>query len=148
MLGDEEIIEKVSLAKQSIDACSSSFGQVVAYDYLELNLIDDYLKKMRKIYKDKKDFMIKMIKENLPDEIKFTNPDGGFFIYLYLPENIGAEEVLKKSFEEKVAFVTGEPFHIDPLIGDKHIRLSFSNSTFKEIEKGIEVIGRVIKSFM
>ncbi len=148
MIGDEEIIEKASLAKQSIDACSSSFGQVIAFDYLESNLIDNYLKKMRKIYKEKKDFMIKMINENLPSQVKSTNPDGGFFIYLYLPDNISAEKVFKKSFEEKIAFVSGEPFHIDPIDGDKHIRLSFSNSTFDEIEKGMLVIGKAIKSFI
>lgn len=144
MLGNEEVIDKVSLAKQSIDACSSSFGQVVAYDYLMLNLIDNYLLKMRKIYKEKKDFMIKMIQENIPHKVTYTNPDGGFFLYLYLPENISAEKIFKKTFEEKVAFVTGEAFHIDPVDGDKYIRLSFSNSTYEEIQKGIQVIGRVI----
>lgn len=145
MLGNDEVIEKASLAKQSVDACSSSFGQVVAYDYLMLNLIDNYLIKMRKVYKGKKDFMIKMIKENIPDLVRYTNPDGGFFLYLYLPEGISAEKIFKMTFKEKVAFVTGEAFHIDPVDGDKHIRLSYSNSTYDEIQKGIEVLGKAIK---
>lgn len=148
MVADNIIIDKVGLIKQSADACSSSFGQVVAHDYLGSNLIDNYLMRMRKIYKDKKNFMLKNIKENIPQKVKSTNPDGGFFLYLDLPEGLSADAVFKKSFEEKVAFVTGEPFHVDTAEGDKHIRLSYSNPTSEEMSIGIRVIGNSIKSLM
>lgn len=148
MIGDKQIIEKAALSKQSIDACSSSFGQVVAYDYLEQNLIDKYLENMRKIYKEKKEHMIKCIREYFPEGVKTTDPDGGFFIYIDLPEGVNADDVFKKAFEEKIAFVSGEPFHIDPFEGLKHIRLSYSNSGLEQINKGIEVIGRAIKQLM
>ena len=146
MLANDAVIEKAILAKQSVDACSSSFGQVVAYDYLESDLMKNYLKKMRKIYRDKKNYMAQKIKKYFPDQVKSTNPDGGFFIYLDLPNGIGGDEVFKKAFQEKVAFVTGEPFHIDPEEGNKHIRLSYSNSSEENIDKGIKVIGRAIES--
>ena len=148
VLGDKVTIDKIALAKQSADACSSTFGQIIACDYLEQGLIDGYLSKMRKVYKDKKEFMITQIRKYLPSSVKFTNPDGGFFLYLDLPEGLNAEDIFKKCFEEKVAFVTGEPFHISPAEGNKHIRLSYSNSTESDMENGIKVIGKVIKSFL
>jgi len=145
VVGDSQIIEKIALAKQSVDACSSSFGQVLANDYLEKNLIDNYLSKMRIIYREKKELMIEKIKEFLPDSVKYTNPDGGFFIYLDLPEKMSGEKLFARAIKSKVAFVTGEPFHTDPVEGDRHLRLSFSNSTNEEINKGIKMLGEAIK---
>jgi 2-aminoadipate transaminase len=148
VVADKTVIEKVQLAKQSVDACSSSFGQVVAFDYLNNNLIDKYLAKMRTIYKNKKNLMIESIKKFVPEVVKTTNPDGGFFLYLTLPDNLDAESVFKKAILEKVAVITGEPFHVNAEDAEKHIRLSFSNSSDYEISKGIEIVGKSIKELL
>lgn len=148
VFADKEIIDKAGIAKQSIDACSSSFGQVIASDYLRLGKIDDYLHKMRGIYKSKKELMIKMLKETMPKGVSYTNPDGGFFIYLDLPEGVSGEKLFNETIKENIAFVTGEPFHTNAKEGDKHIRISFSNSSEEEITKGIKVIGEKITLLM
>ena len=145
ILADNAIVEKAALSKQSVDACSSSFGQVLAYDYLKMGAIDNYLSTMRKVYKEKKEYMSNAIKKHIPKEVKSTNPNGGFFIYLTLPDGMSGEKLFKKTIEQKIAFVTGEPFHIDPIEGDRRIRLSFSNSSKEEIERGIKIIGDEIK---
>ncbi|HPO49746.1 MAG TPA: PLP-dependent aminotransferase family protein [Spirochaetota bacterium] len=146
VVADSPLIEKIGLAKQSFDACSSSFGQVVANDYLSSDAIDRYLSKMREIYKKKKEKMVASINEFFPKEVLSTNPDGGFFIYVDLPKNMSADKIFKKTIEKNVAFVTGDPFHIDPIEGDKHMRISFSNSTEDEIYKGIKIIGDELKA--
>lgn len=148
ILADNAVSDKIALAKQSVDACSSSFGQVIASDYLKLGKIDDYLRKMREIYKAKKELMVEMIKEYFPKEVKITDPNGGFFIYAALPEGVSGNELFMKTIKENVAFVTGEPFHTNPADGDKHIRLSFSNSGDEEIRTGIKIIGNKIKEFL
>lgn len=148
ILGDENLIDKAALAKQSIDACSTSFGQFVAYDYLVSGAIDDYLSKMRSVYRSKKDFMIGAIRKNFPKEVKYTEPNGGFFIYIDLPKGVSGEALFKKTMEKKIAFVTGEAFHIDPVEGDKHIRLSFSNSSKEQIEEGISIIAEELKNMI
>lgn len=144
LLGDSEVIDKAGLLKQSVDACSSTYGQVIAGDYLEMNVIDSYLATMRKVYKEKRDHMLARINEHFPPQIKHTNPQGGFFIYIELPEHISGEALFKEAIKEKVAFVTGEPFHINKEEGDRRIRLAFSNSKLEDIDKGIEVIGRLL----
>jgi len=101
---------------------------------------------MREIYKKKKEKMVASINEFFPKEVLSTNPDGGFFIYVDLPKNMSADKIFKKTIEKNVAFVTGDPFHIDPIEGDKHMRISFSNSTEDEIYKGIKIIGDELKA--
>lgn len=147
-VADHPVIEKMSLAKQSADACSTTFGQVIAYDYLESNAIDNYLSTMRKVYRSKKELMYAKLVEFFPKEVKFTNPNGGFFIYAELPKKISAEALFKKVIEKKVAFTTGEPFHTDLEEGDRRIRLAFSNSSEEEIIKGIQIIGEELKKML
>ena len=148
LLGDEILIDKAALAKQSIDACSTSFGQFIAYDYLVSGAIDDYLSKMRSVYRAKKDFMVSALSKHFPKEARFTEPNGGFFIYVDLPKGISGEALFKKTMEKKIAFVTGEAFHIDPIEGDKHIRLSFSNSSKEQIEDGIRIIAEELRNLL
>ncbi len=145
---DDIIIDKAALAKQSIDACSSSFGQVIASDYLKLGKIDDYLTKMRSVYSKKKNLMMEMITRYFPESVKVTNAKGGFFIYAKLPDGISGNALFLRTIKENVAFVTGEPFHTDPVTGDQHIRLSFSNSSDDEIKKGIKIIGDTITAMI
>ncbi len=144
-LSNKKIVEKMELAKQSNDACSSSFGQVVAAEYLNRNLIEDYIKKMRVIYKEKCDLMLSSIKENFPKEITYSTPRGGFFIYANLGGKVSANELFTHVIKQNVAFVTGDPFHTDEKLGDCHIRLSFSSSTNEQIISGIKIIGEEIK---
>lgn len=144
ILGDKEVIDRAGLVKQSIDACSASFSQVVASDYLEKNIVEKYLEKMRAVYKGKRDEMLAEIKKHFPSSIKHTEPKGGFFIYVELPQHISGEELFKAAIEEKVAFVTGEPFHLNKEEGDRRLRLAYSNSSSEDIKKGIEVIGRLL----
>lgn len=146
VVADKQLIDKIGLAKQSIDACSTSFGQVIADDYLSSDAIDRYLNKMRTIYKTKKEKMVSCIKEFFPSEITTTNPNGGFFLYVDLPKNISAESIFKKTIEKNVAFVTGQPFHINEEEGDRHMRMSFSNSTEDEIYRGIKIIGETLRN--
>jgi len=147
LFGDEAVIDKAGLAKQSIDACSSSFGQVIAYDYLTTDAIDRYLMKMREVYKHKRDVMLAEIARFFPAGIKTTRPDGGFFVFVDLPNGMSGDKLFKIAIEEKVAFITGEPFFSDPIEGDKYLRLAYSNSSDEQISKGIELIGRAMKNY-
>jgi len=145
-LANKNIIEKMELAKQSNDACSSSFGQVVAAEYLNLNLIEDYIKKMRIIYREKCYLMLSSIKESFPSSITYSKPKGGFFIYVNLGEKISANKLFGNVIKRNVAFVTGDPFHTDEKLGDSRIRLSFSSSSKEQIVSGIKIIGEEIKN--
>jgi 2-aminoadipate transaminase len=147
ILSNKTVVEKLELAKQSNDACSSSFGQVVASEYLNRNLVENYIKKMRVIYKEKCDTMLSSIKESFPNNITYSKPKGGFFIYVNLGEKISANGLFANVIKRNVAFVTGDPFHTDEKLGDSHIRLSFSSSSKEQIVSGIKIIGEEILKF-
>jgi DNA-binding transcriptional MocR family regulator len=145
MLVPQEIYQKAELVKQSIDACSPNFTQVFADEFLRSGQIDTYIQKMRSIYKRRRDTMASAIHKYLPEEITWTEPRGGFYIWLKLPSRVDIMAVLKESIEKGAVFVIGKTF--DPEGKDNsHFRLSYSHTPEDKIEKGIQIIGEALKN--
>jgi 2-aminoadipate transaminase len=143
-VADRPIREKMELAKQSVDACSPMFSQVVAAEYLEKGYCARYVEKMRKVYGEKCACMVKALEAHLPAAVSFTRPAGGFFVWLTLPPGASAGKVAVRCVEQGVAVVTGAGFCVDDS-SDHNIRLAFSNSSLGDIEKGAAILGSVLK---
>ena len=144
MLVPPEIYRKAELCKQSMDACSPNFTQVLANEFLRSGKMDLYIKKMRVIYKRRKDTMADAIRKYFPVEITWTEPKGGFYIWLKLPPKLDIMSVLKTSIEKGAVFVIGKTF--DPAGKDNsHFRLAYSHTPEDKIEKGIHILGDCLK---
>jgi 2-aminoadipate transaminase len=144
MLVPPEIYQKAELCKQSMDACSPNFTQVLAHEFLQSGKMDLYIKKMRVIYKRRKDTMAVAIRKYFPEEITWVEPRGGFYIWLKLPPKLDIMSVLKTSIEKGAVFVIGKTF--DPAGKDNsHFRLAYSHTPENKIEKGIQILGECLK---
>ena len=144
MLVPEAIYDKCELIKQSFDACSPSFTQVIADKFLQSGKADKYIETVRVEYKKRAEAMIEALKDNLPDEVTFTAPRGGFYIWLQLPENIDSTDILTKAIDKGVVFVSGKTF--DPHgETNNYIRLSYCNTTVEKINKGVPLVVSAIK---
>jgi 2-aminoadipate transaminase len=91
--------------------------------------------KMR--YGTQKNAMIKSIKKYFPKNVEYTDPQGGMFLWITLPNNISALKLFEKAIEKKVAFVPGDPFYIDKN-NVNTLRLNYSCANEKSIEEGIK----------
>jgi len=144
MLVPPEIYQKAELCKQSMDACSPNFTQVLANEFLRSGKINLYISKMRIIYKRRKDTMVDAIRKYFPDEITWVEPKGGFYIWLKLPPKIDIMSALKASIEKGAVFVIGKTF--DPEGKDNsHFRLAYSHTPEDKIEKGIHILGDCLR---
>ncbi len=147
LLAPPEIAEKCELAKQSLDACSSTFTQVLAHEFLVQGKMQTYLEKMRVIYARRANTMLNALKENMPAGISWTQPRGGFYIWVTLPENMDATEILKIAIANGAVFVIGSTF--DPLgVKNNCLRLSFSHTPEVKIEAGIKIVAEALKQYM
>jgi DNA-binding transcriptional MocR family regulator len=144
MLVPQEIYLKAELCKQSIDACSPNFTQVLADEFLRSGMMEKYIARMRIIYKRRKDTMAAAIRKYFPSEITWNEPRGGFYIWLKLPPQVDIMDVLKRSIEQGAVFVIGKTF--DPEGQDNsHLRLAYSHTPEEKIEKGIQILGGCLK---
>jgi 2-aminoadipate transaminase len=145
IVAPERVIAKLVQAKQGMDLHTSSLVQHVAYDICQRGLIRAHVRKIRSVYRQRRDVMLRAMEEHFPPEVQWTRPQGGLFLWARMPDCMDAEELLKVAVEEKVAFVPGHAFY--PGGGDGHccMRLNFSHARPELIEAGIRRLGRAIK---
>jgi 2-aminoadipate transaminase len=144
MLVPDEVYEKAELCKQAFDACSPSFTQVIADEFIRSGAIYAYIERLKIEYRFRASAMINLLKTHLPDYVNWIEPRGGFYIWLNLPEETDANKILKETLKQGVIMIVGKTF--DPE-GKKNnaIRLAFSNTTIAKMEKGIPVITNAIR---
>ncbi len=146
VVGQKEIITKIATAKQSVDLCTPNFTQAIAAEFLRRGLLAPHIEKIKKMYKDKRDVMLKALDQYMPEVegLRWTKPQGGLFLWVQLPATINADDMFYEAVEHNVAYVIGSAFHHDGS-GKNTFRLNFSYPTEEEIYEGIKRLAEVIK---
>lgn len=140
---DTELLKHLVTAKQSSDLHSNIFAQHMISDYLANNEYMEHVSKITNLYRSQADAMIAAMREFFPKNVKFTDPDGGMFIWVTLPDGTSSLDVFKKAMEKKVAFVPGDPFYVGKH-GVNTFRLNYTNSTPEMIRDGIQRLASVL----
>ena len=147
LCASKNLMEKYLILKNAADLSSSAIAQIQMAYYLEHKDLDAHIEKIVALYKSRRDLMMKIIREEFPQEVTFQEPRGGLFIWLELPEGKDARELLKRAMVEKVAFIPGESFY--PSGAKKNeLRLNFSNMSPEEIIKGMKILAGVTKAYL
>jgi len=142
-----DIMEKLIIAKQASDLHTNYFGQRVIYQYLIDNDIDEHISKIREAYGQQRNAMVAAIREYFPEEISHTEPEGGMFLWVTLPEGMSAMEMFNRAIELKVAFVPGDPFYVNRKDVNT-LRLNYSSVDAGTIRTGIRRLGEVLRSMI
>lgn len=140
-----EVIAKLVQLKQGADLHTSTFNQMVAYEVAHNGFLDQHVKKIRKVYRERRDVMLGALEEFFPPEVKWTHPQGGLFLWVTMPEGTNGQELLKAALSENVAFVPGDCFFANPDEGYRHMRLNFSNAEPERIREGIQRLSIAVK---
>ncbi|MEM3444421.1 MAG: PLP-dependent aminotransferase family protein [Thermoplasmata archaeon] len=146
IVADPEITRKLTIAKQATDLCTSTFNQYIAYEYLARGYIDKHIPKIKELYGRKMKIMLDAMKKYFPKSVKWTEPEGGMFLWCSLP-NAGktdTREMLKEALVEKVAFVPGSGFYVDGS-GKNCMRLNFTHPRDEDIVVGVKRLAKVIE---
>ena len=138
------ILDKLLLAKQSADLCTSPFAQRVAHIYFAEEDWRGEVRKVLEIYRRRRDALVAALDEHLSSYAEWTYPQGGLFLWLTLPDFIRTSEMLASAIEKKVAYVPGSGF-FPYQGGESCMRLNYSYCDEETIEEGIKRLSKVIK---
>jgi 2-aminoadipate transaminase len=145
VIAPKEVIRKLSLAKQGTDLHTSTFNQIVTHEVGQHGFIDRHVTLIQKVYRERRDAMLESLEEHMPEGVTWTRPQGGLFLWVTLPKQFDATEMLSEAINEKVAYVPGEFFHPDGA-GKNTMRLNFSFCNPELINEGISRLGRAFKN--
>lgn len=140
-----DILDKIYVCKQSLDLCPPILDQYVAAEFLSSGRLDGNLKKSVALYKGKRDLLLSLLNEHMPQGVKWTHPEGGLFLFLTMPEGFEAVKFYDKSLDAGVAYVAGEFFHPDGS-GKNTMRLNFSFMTEEKIRAGIKLLAEILQT--
>ncbi|MFS8541542.1 MAG: PLP-dependent aminotransferase family protein [Tissierellales bacterium] len=139
-----EVLTKFIMVKQGADLQSATTAQMEVDQLLEDYDIEAHIEKIKAVYKKRKDLMIKTMEEEFPEGVTWTNPQGGLFTWVVLPEHLNAREIAVKALEKNVAYVPGGAFF--PNGGHENtFRMNYSNMPEDKIVEGIKRLGEVLR---
>ena len=141
------LYEKYVILKQGSDLHTSTLCQMQISAYLEMFDFDKSLSRMRAVYRERRDAMIRALEKEMPKGVRFSRPSGGLFLWVELPPHMDARELLRRSLELDVAFVPGGSFFPK---GNKEntLRLSYSHMPVERIEEGVRRLSAAARGMM
>jgi len=142
-----EWMDRMIMAKQGMDLCSPSFTQLIVAEFLKRGHLSQQIEGIRKLYARKREVMLAALKKHMPKGVKWTQPEGGLFLWVRLPGRMSATELFPKAIENKVAYVIGSAFHCNGK-GHNTMRINFSYPSEQQIEEGIKRLARMIQANM
>lgn len=141
---NKELLKHISVAKEASDLHTNIFAQYLIWDYLKNNDLDMHIAKITELYKKQAHTMTDAINRYFPPTVKYTQPHGGMFLWVTLPEGVSAMSLFPKALEKKVAFVPGDPFYTD-IRNSNTMRLNYTNADSETITEGIRRLGDLLK---
>ena len=144
IFGNPDVLDRIYVCKQSLDLCPPVFDQYVAARFISDGSLDRNLAKSIALYRSKRDIMLEMLEQTMPEGVSWTHPEGGLFLFLTLPEGFDSVRFYDIALDAGVAYVAGSFFYPDGG-GHNTMRLNFSFMTADRIREGIRLLASLLK---
>ncbi len=141
----EPVAERLRLAKQAADLHTSQLAQAALAEFLRRGLLDRHLEETRKVYRRRLAAAQEALERYMPEEVLWSEPEGGMCIWVTLPPGLDAVELLVAARERRVAFAPGRLFYLDNAQPNT-LRLGVSELDEGRIGRGLRVLGELIRS--
>ena len=148
VIAPEEIASKMVVSKQTSDVHTNLFFQMLCHRYVTECDLDGHIKCIQDIYRHKCTLMLDSLDKEFPNEIKYTRPEGGLFIWCTLPDHIDVNKFVKMAVERNVRVVPGATFSCDTERSVNSFRLNFSTPSDEQIITGIKALGQLAKELI
>ncbi len=142
-LAPSAVRDKLVLAAESAMLSHSAFAQLAVDRYLRTQPWQEQLKVFREMYRERRDAMLGALQKHMPAGVSWTQPDGGFFVWVALPEGLDSKAMLPRAVQARVAYVPGTGFYADGE-GRRAMRLSYCYPPPERILEGVHTLADVI----
>ncbi len=145
VVAPKPIITRLVHAKQGADLHTGTFVQMVTSDICRRGILRQHVRRLRQVYRQRRDTMLEALAEHWPQETSWTHPQGGLFLWARVPERINTKDFMENALAAKVAYVPGFAFFPGKEGGEHAMRLNFSNANEAMINEGIYRLGVALK---
>lgn len=143
-LAPPAVRDRLVLASESATLCPPSFTQMLVSRYLAGHDWRSQVKTFAEIYRGRRDAMLEALQTHLPEGCSWNVPDGGFYVWLTVPEGVDTKAMLPRAINARVAYASGTGFYADGL-GSRRLRLSYCYPTEERITEGVRRLAGVLE---
>ncbi|UOZ08998.1 PLP-dependent aminotransferase family protein [Amycolatopsis sp. WQ 127309] len=147
VLAPHAVREKLVLAAESATLCPPTLNQLIVSRYLATHDWKGQIKKFRENYRERRDAILSALDQYLPPGCSWTKPDGGFYVWVTVPEGVDTKAMLPRAVTARVAYASGTGFYADGF-GSRQMRLSYCYPTPERIREGVRRLAAVLESEM
>ena len=137
--------DRLVLAAESATLCPPTFNQLLVSRYLAAHDWRGQIKTFTEVYRERRDAMLAALEAHLPDGSTWNVPDGGFYVWLTVPEGVDTKAMLPRAVTARVAYASGTGFYADGF-GSRQLRLSFCYPTPERITEGVRRLAGVLEA--
>ncbi|WP_066288888.1 aminotransferase-like domain-containing protein [Arthrobacter sp. B6] len=140
----EHLQRRYYLAAEAVTLCPPALNQMLVSAYLRDYDWKGQIETYRGLYAERCRAMLDALEEHMPDGASWTSPDGGFFVWVTLPEGVDTYPLLKKAIDAGVVFIPGAAFTPSDEPSNK-LRLAFSAAPPEAITEGVRRLAPVLR---
>ena len=135
------------LASEAVTLCPPTLNQMLISEYLDGHDWRGQITTYRSLYSERCAAMLHALEDFMPEGVSWTQPQGGFFVWVSLPEGIDTYPLLYKAIDAGVIFIPGAAFtpSDDP---SSKLRLAFSAVSAENIREGVRRLAPVLQEAM
>ncbi|KHL01485.1 aminotransferase-like domain-containing protein [Sinomonas humi] len=141
----KHLYRRFYLAAEAVVLCPSTLSQLIVTEFFRVFDWRSYLAESRGDYAERCDAMLEALAEHFPAEATWTTPEGGFFVWVTLPEGIDTYPLLYQAIDAGVVFIPGAAFTPSDEPSSK-LRLAFSGVAPEQIHEGVRRLAPVIRA--
>jgi 2-aminoadipate transaminase len=142
MVGPADVI--ATMARGRVDSLRNSYSAALADWFLRSGKLEEHIQELRAIYREKCSHMLAALEREMPEGVTWTRPNGGFFLWVTLPDSVSAVDLLSDCRAAGVDYIPGPAFYGDGG-GEQSLRLSYSAVTIDQINEGIKRLANVVR---
>ncbi|WP_196246297.1 aminotransferase-like domain-containing protein [Lacticaseibacillus zhaodongensis] len=146
LTASQDILNQLVSLKSGADLESSSLMMRAINAYMDANDLDAHVNALRHRYAEKCAAMVDTLVANLPANVQFSRPDGGFFVWVQLPEGCDSEVILSDC-KKAVSFVPATTLYPSHTIKNG-MRLAFTNPSVAEIKRACTELSATIRVYV
>ena len=142
LVGPPALIAQITTLAVNTYISPNMLAEAIVYEFCRSGAINDSIAHVKRALRERRDALVDALERHIGDEARFVSPEGGYFLWVELPEEVDTEQLLAAASERGVVFVKGSDFMLEG--GRNALRLAYSGVTPDQIEEGVRRLAEAL----
>jgi DNA-binding transcriptional MocR family regulator len=143
LVGAAAVIKQIQGIATNTYISPNMVAQSIVNQFVRSGRMDSAVETVKNALRDRRDALVEALREHMP-EARFTPPEGGYFMWVELPQDVNVAELEEAARQRDVLFVKGTDFLLEG--GENTLRLAFSGVTVDQIREGVSRLADAARS--